>query len=387
MAAPVADFYGCPSGGVIAGGRAHWFAWRRAMLPKTWATLGSNTMADVDPALDALVNPNYPNPSPWVGMNGHPSVISAWGGGAWNEATKKLAMTGGGHGDYAGNELYEWDASTATFSRLNNPSGAIGNTGTLGDGLDATTSVYFDGQPRSAHTYCNLVMRNGILWNGQGSTYSNGDGKNSLFRFEGGTWVRDSAVEFAASYGTMIYSQPRDRFYRLGSGNQMPQYYDPTTHAVGQMTHWTNNDTEELVAVLDPVRDIVLQFSRFLTLFPLNDTSDGVAMVQSGTIPDWSLNEQHNPSRAAVVYDAARDRFLVWVGGASLYILTPPTVGSNYLTATWVWSVLTPDGANAVSPSAPSAHGTYGRFWYSPTLNCVGMVNAVNQKMHVFALE
>ena len=99
------DFYAGESGGVIAGGRFR-LPLGFPSAPLTWAEVGTNALADIDPALDATINPNYPSTAPWIGSNGHPSVISAWSGGAWDEANRRLFITGGGHADYAGNEAY-----------------------------------------------------------------------------------------------------------------------------------------------------------------------------------------------------------------------------------------------------------------------------------------
>lgn len=387
MATPANDSYSAPSGGIIAAGRYALPAWRRAMDVHTWATPGTNTIADVDPENSPLINPNFPAAAPWRSTTGHTSVISAWSGGAWDEPNRRLLITGGGHGDYAGNELYQWDAVTAAFSRLNNPSGAVGNTGTLNDGNDATNPAHFDGRPRSAHTYGNLPMRDGVMWNFQGSTYSSGFGICGAWKFVGNDWARNGTTTFGASYGSTLYDASREKFIRIVSGNGRPIWYDPVADSTSQMAHWTNNDAQEMYGVIDPRRDLVVQFSKYVTLLKLDDTADAVVATQSGTVPDWAaLSTADNPSRAGVVYDYANDRFLVWHGTSSIYVLTPPAIGQNPLTATWVWSTISPSVANSIAPSNDADNGTYGRFWHSPSLNCVGVVNAVNEQMYVFAL-
>lgn len=387
MATPSGDSYTCTSGGTIYAGRYALPAWRRSMAANTWAAPGSNTLSSVNPATDAAVNPNYPSDAPWIGANGFASVVSAWSGAAWDEATKKLLITGGGHADYAGNEVYSWDALTATFARLNNPTGAIGNTGTLNDGLDATVPGYFDGRPRAAHTYGNLPLRSGVMWNFQGSTYASGFGICAAWKFELNDWVRHGSTTFGGSYGSTLYDASRGKFIRISSGNSRPVWYDPVGDTTAQMTHWTNNDAQEMYGVIDTRRDLVVQFSKYVTLFKLDDTADAVVATQTGTVPDWvALSSVDNPSRAGIVYDYANDRYLVWHGTASIYVLTPPAIGQNPLTANWVWSTISPAEGNLVTPSNDADNGTYGRFWHSPSLNCVGVVNAVNEQMYVFAL-
>lgn len=387
MATPAGDFYACPPGSYIAAGRFRLPPGFPA-APLTWAEVGTNTLADIDPALDPAINPNYPSTAPWIGSNGHPSVISAWAGGAWDEANRRLYITGGGHADYAGNEAYAWTASSRAFSRLSKPSGAIGNTGTLNDGQDATNPSYFDGQPRSAHTYGNLLVVNGEFWNFQGSNYSSGFGVRSAYKLVGDSWVRQTTRTFGASYGMTVWDSLRSRFLLISSGNGRPVWWKPSDDTTGQMAYWTNNDAQEAYGVYDARRDIVLQFSRYVTCLKCNDTADAVQITTTGTGPNWaSYTAIGNPSRTGLVYDYDNDRYLVWGNGASIYVLTPPPVGQNPLTATWTWSKIDPAAGNTVTPSAAASNGTYGRFWYSPSLKCCGVVNATNQKMYVFRLE
>jgi hypothetical protein len=87
-----------------------------------------------------------------------------------------------------------------------------------------------------------------------------------------------------------------------------------------------------------------------------------------------------------MAYDADNDRYLVWHGGASVYVLTPPPVVNNPKTSPWSWAKIDPAAGNTVTPTSAESNGTYGRFWYSPSLKCCGVVNATNQKMYVFRL-
>lgn len=386
MASPVADSYSCASGGIISAGRFR-LPSGFPSSPLTWSEVGSNTLAEIDPAIDPLVNPNYPGDAPWKGINSHPSVISAWSGGAWDEATKSLYITGGGHGDYGGNEVYKWNAATGLFSMVTKPSGAIGNIGTLNDGNDASNPCYFDGQPRSAHNYGNLRIVNGEFWNFQGANYSLGMGVRSAFKLAGTSFVRQTTRTWGASYGMTVWDSLRSRFLVISSGNGQPNWWKPSDDSTGAMAHWTNNDEQEAYGVYDTRRDIVLQFSKYVTCFKCDDTSDAVAITATGTPPTWaSYTALGAPSRSGVVYDYDNDRYLVWGNGSSIYVLTPPAIGQNPLAATWVWSKIDPAAGNTVTPTAAASNGTYGRFWYSPSMKCCGVVNAVTQKMYVFRL-
>ncbi len=53
---------------------------------------------------------------------GPDSVLTAWNGAAFDEKNLLLYFMGGGHGDYGGNEVYEFDLKTGRWTRLTNPS-------------------------------------------------------------------------------------------------------------------------------------------------------------------------------------------------------------------------------------------------------------------------
>jgi hypothetical protein len=352
--------------------------WRTSMTSLTWALVGTNTLADVDPEDDAGVNPNYPSGAPWHGSAGQAGVMSAWGGGVWDEDERRLLIFGGGHGDYGGNELYAWNADTAAFSRLTSPTGAIGNTGTLTDGLEAS-GVYFDGQPRSFHTYNNLALRNGTLWCSGGSPYVNGGFTSRPFYFdaEAGSWVKDSNESIASS-GSLCYDPVRDHFMCFGQSTSPPFIYDPVTHTrTSHAKGWTASAYNR--SIYDPVRDAVLiaKDSDTIQIIDAAGVANTVVMTTSGTGPTGL-------GHIGFVYDSRADRYLWWNGGTTIYTLTPPV--GDFRAGTWVWSTISVSGSNTVTPTSAPPAGTFGRFWYSEIMNCVGVVNAVTQKMYVFAL-
>ena len=55
------------------------------------------------------IRPLCPSDALYPGISGNTccdSVIIAWGGAAFDVVGNRLLITGGGHGDYAGNEVY-----------------------------------------------------------------------------------------------------------------------------------------------------------------------------------------------------------------------------------------------------------------------------------------
>jgi len=114
-----------------------------------------------------------PRPTP----PGDPAaIIKAWSGGTYDTKRDRLILHGGGHGDYAGNELYVFDVNTFKWSRPWGPSKEVPNIGLQPDGLD----VYPDGSPASVHTYDGVVYLpvQDKLWRGGGSLWS-GSGRGT----------------------------------------------------------------------------------------------------------------------------------------------------------------------------------------------------------------
>jgi hypothetical protein len=138
------------------------------MPRNSWIEIKSkNTFSDVWPdaafrmtnRLNAIVGPS--------------AVINAWNGGAYGRG--HLYFWGGGHADYAGNEIYSFDITDFQFKRHSNPSiyrEANNNDCPNGACIPA------DGGPNSTHSYGGVAYINDLdsLWVGAGSPYHVGFG-------------------------------------------------------------------------------------------------------------------------------------------------------------------------------------------------------------------
>ena len=382
MAIGVNDSYSTVSGGSIYAGLfapALIPAYIESMTVGTWDYINpSSTLIALDPEDDPAVNPNYPSNAPWHGNTGQTSIIVAWCGGVWDTTNQRLIICGGGHTDYAGNETYAWNGDTGTFELVTLPTGAIGNTGTLNDGLESS-GVYFDGQPRSFHTYNHFAVRNGVVWMFGGSVYITGGSVSRPFYFNGTSWVMAHDVSPGASFGGVCYDSTRDIFWIKKSGTNQPLKYDPNTGAVTTHTKYINGSNYSAL-FYNSQRDIVISFQDGIHVLLPDDGLDSAQPPTTGTPIGAALGALGS------CYDSINDRYLFWNGGTDIYTLTPPTVGSNYKTDTWTWGTITIDGSNVVTPTAAATNGTYGRFWYSEQYKACGVVNATNQGMYVFKL-
>jgi hypothetical protein len=105
-------------------------------------------------------------------LNGPGAVAYAWSSIAWDSNRGQMMLWGGGHANYAGNEMYAWKASTGTWERQSLPSRLTPTT--LGNGA---FYVVDNAAPVSAHTYDGNVFLpvNDMFANFLGPSYNSGD--------------------------------------------------------------------------------------------------------------------------------------------------------------------------------------------------------------------
>ena len=81
------------------------------------------------------------------------NVLAAWNSGALDTKRNRLVFLGGGHEDYAGNELYALELGTRRLVRLTDPGVPIAGRGAT-QGLECGMPAIVSGtQPNSRHTY------------------------------------------------------------------------------------------------------------------------------------------------------------------------------------------------------------------------------------------
>ncbi len=394
MTSPVADFYGCQSGGVIAAGRFHRPAWRRAMSANTWSEIG-NTLSTINPKNNPVINPNYPSNPEWSGTgDGHQMIVLAWCGACFDGDGSTLWLPlSGGHGDYAGNEPYRisLNQDAPVWEMVRPPSGSIGNLLTTNDGLDST-GVYADGRPRAIHSYNkpvyipgigpSLAVQGNCSWGGQSGT-------RDLLIIDPttGECDRKSAVSG-----------------QIGTTSGVGACYDPLRHAVWAMGVGTaglcrysiGNNTWSVIAGADarsgyigleylPGHDcIFIACSFYANKFAVADCTTGSIYQPSlsGSLVGMTLSGACQPRwvpelGAIALWDNSTDT-------ATINLLTP---GANASTDTWTVSQLTVAPANSVIPTEKAGNGTYGRFFYSAKLGGFGVLNATNQPLYFYALD
>ncbi len=352
-----------------------------------------NTLASQDPEDDALVNPNFPSDAPWRAVEGQTGVMDDWNGGAWiadYSALGGLAVFGGGHNGYFGNEVYVWDASTRMWSRACDP--------TYPWSLDYTEGELQPGEPMSVHTYCMVVPCSAAAGGGAKGSFillchiSNHElnagftGRSHRFDFATGTWSRFSTNHLSGLdgpfQGTSCYDTLRDQYYYftqdfapmavLSSSREWSLKSDGVgPYELGSACGY--DETGDLVVVYD-------DFTGDLAgIDPATSTGAETALTMSGTAP---------PGAGQLEYILEKDAFYYWTvfEPLKIYKLTPPSGNkAARLAGTWAWSSQTLSYASGTSaiPTSSSV-SAYSRWRYAPALRCFVVVTTITGAVYAF---
>ena len=308
-----------------------------------------------------------PVPPNWGGPG---SIMGAWSGGAFDSTRGRLVVWGGGHADYAGNEVYTFDVESLAWARLWGPSPDLPDVGAM-----ASVETYADGNPVSRHTYDGLAYVptvDGLFAQG-GSRYSNGYGTSAtwLFSFAGTAWARKADAP-DTMYGVLAVFDPVTA-HVFHQGQSQFSEYDPgadTYTARGAINGgwWHTNET----AAIDPVRRLFVAVGSGAML--VWDLASWQQLSVASTGGDAVIGA----SAPGFVYAEADARLVAWSGGTSVHTLDPDT---------WTWTEHPAAATNTVTPSTPAANGTYGRFQYVPSRNLFVVVNSIDTNVFFYRLS
>ncbi|MEZ5572934.1 MAG: Ig-like domain-containing protein [Halioglobus sp.] len=341
-----------------------------------WVRVNHNQYQDVWTPTGLLVSTS-PGSTPW----GPRAIIAAYSGFAWDSRRGDLIIYGGGHANYAGNELYRWRGTTLDWERMSLPSdiSTLERPYLTVDGPNAS--------PPSAHTYDNniylpiadrfLTFGGPIFGNGEPYEIKNADG---TYR-ETGPYFFDPSRADENKVGGKTGSHPKwDNPYLGVIGGEMwenrdvpknlPNAYFPR-HFVEGSTGYTQENGKDVVYVHgaysilskytindvdDPTQDSWEQVGQgvgwgpgvgsylptlnlyvrispglfsYWNLSTPGPTNSNVAFVPNGTfVPDSTGLYNYGLGDYGMDYDAPRNRFLLWIGGSDVWALYPPQVVS-----------------------------------------------------------
>lgn len=305
------------------------------------------------------------------------SVVAAWSGGALDTKRQRMLIWGGGHSNYAGNEVYAFDLQRFQWARLSEPSSAN----------DSKESLYPDGQPRSRHTYNYIEyvpQWDRLVSFGGSGPWPRGGGEFtrdiSEFDFTSNRWVTGRRPAVPGG-GKMIAAIARadpasGDVYFIPGGRGSLLRFDPnkeswhggwgrgylTAHATGAI----DPERRLFVAVGIGNKENARQAWLWDLRMPAQPTD--LRPVTSGP------TDVERAIAPGFVYHPPSQRFVAWMGGTDLYTLDP---------ASWRWEKVSAAADNAVDPGSPSRRGTYGRFQYVPRLDAFVLVNSVSQNVYM----
>lgn len=302
------------------------------------------------------------------------SVMRAWSGGVLNTSGVYVAgafvpgtwliVWGGGHGDYAGNEVYAFgplEAATPAWKRITDP--------TDPPPIDVPRIGAY---PVSRHTYDTLVYlsdSNRMLALGAPGYANNGYtfGTCDLFDFDvnpASVTPWSAAPDLPSSGGQVgavaAYNPLTNKAWCIGAGNgRRLMCYDVAT---GTFSSWSK-DNPYLQGANNYAAAAIIPASN---IFAFCDPTGVVRCLNLNTPTDSFYTPSTSGSaptgNVVMKWDDANNRFVAksTQGGKQLWFLAPgapPTAGGG----TWAWTSVNP-AAGDTPPGAYSEYGYYGRF-------------------------
>jgi hypothetical protein len=379
-----------------------------AMPPNSWKALPNSEMREVCP---------LPYDHPYFCE----TVVTAWSGGAYDEARERMFIYGGGHGDSYYNNVFVFDLVSLQWRRLTEmgpgatatapapgwndhrlescgfyPRGPVTLPASVMKGAYVDYAACFTEpvlsqldlqQPRSAHTYGeNYVDRlNGrYCFLGAGAYYISAQaGTQVSVCFDPQTlrWTRtaDRPALVGGAGNAMVDSN--GQVWSLASHAGYVARYDPAAntwrtygYVNGGATGSADIDRRRNHAyVLHTHQDGNATFRGYaLRRFDLNSPAAlnaSTAYTEMPTTGDAPVNIGLRPGFA---YADGLDRLFAWGGGQDVYALNP---------ATGEWKRTTGTGDN---PGLQAQTGTFGRFRYSPARGVFVLVNSTRQNVYIY---
>lgn len=387
------DTYTANEDGSCFVGRFNLPSWVRNQAVNTWGVVpSSNTLSDTDPENDPLINPNHPSASPWrgsVGFNGH---ISAYCGMHYDYVNDELRdVLNGGHQDNGGNNQHgiKLNVESPAWRMIKPPSGGITDEYPSGfvtnDGLEST-GVYADGRPRAIHSYNkNVYVPNlGFVVAVQGNTYFSaqaGTAKTIIFNQDGDVSYFDgSYIHNGSGTSGMGACYDSNRHAIIAKATNISRFarFDLTTKQWAQFGSSSIQTSSYTALEFMPEHDAFLVMRNGFCYIADAGTGDWQQIDFTGSLVGMSLLGRAQPRYLG------GNQFAVWDNSTNTTAINILSFSSDPFADTWHISQLPLSPENAVTPTVRQAEGTYGRFFHSPKLGILGVINAVNQPIYFY---
>lgn len=269
---------------------------------------------------------------------GYPqAILTAWNSAAYDQQGQRLFFHGGGHFDYGGNEVYQFDLKTLEWSRLSDPAPLTFQphpeahprrwlpADEDGDGLPDS--------PPSAHTYDGLVWNphTQTLWlTSQNTAYPENRRPEIYLVWEfdpaTGEWQSHAATE-DHSFGTTVFIPEANQILAIThftTSNDIAYLYDAdgTEHPLGQVQGDTMfGDVANLFR--NPVTGLLYEAHK-QRIYRLDVGGGWVTATQVAEFPSSDeLQFATSFEQAGYAYNPADEKFYIWNGTAEIVTWDP----------------------------------------------------------------
>lgn len=207
------------------------------MQPGEWREIPNSDVPRLTEEEHDAIVAAHPGSRNFWGNQGSNGTFNAFNGAAYNPGEHEWYFTGGGHKDYGGNEVYQFDFDTLEWSRLNDPSPISSNGNEPLEG------------PIARHTY------DGIVWNPATQTiwmfgdygynpsgYNPVNVRDLIWEFDpdAGTWNSIEPNAWDGSFTQATYNPDTGRiwgFSGTGRNNKAMEFdADGTAYNVGSFS-------------------------------------------------------------------------------------------------------------------------------------------------------
>jgi hypothetical protein len=382
-----------------------------------WVMASTNQFSDAWVTGAAAVPPTPSGPM---------AIVNAWSSFAWDSNSGNMLLWGGGHANYAGNEMYVWNGGNGAWSRGSLSSRTLGTV----DG----SFIVDNAAPQSAHTYDgNLYLPiNNMFMTLGGAAYNSGGNFVTLVGAtveRAGPWMWDPTkadpnMVGGTSGSGYDSSSPGGNMWinRVGSlsGQQGPSYVQNTSayrEENGQDVVYFTADSQasgfpslyryEVGDVRNGGSDIVakvgvMQNAAAFTGSGTIDVFNGLYVRNSNSFADlavWDLAKSNavNPNvnhetaidlvmtdgtdfvtnpYLAIEYDSKNNRFLLWDGQEQGVIYSTQTTFNPDGSLASVWLVDRLISATIEQPSGAFQTGVLGKWKYVEDLDAFVALNS-----------
>lgn len=336
-------------------------AWLRGIPPFQWITLPSLSASQV-----------LPNPLP-PGITGIRSVTDAWSGAALRQNGSYYILHGGGHGDYAGNEIYALQLSldNPQWTRIWGPT----------PNAEIVPNQYYYGDsppaPASIHSYYALAyddqddvfMR---FMRGQYILPNFGRGIDGI-RWGAPNWEQNQNNTIwplppqAWKWGQGQCKDPSGNVYFVNSWNRF--VWNRRANAWSTPISNSRYAVQSSGCCFDSRRNTIWSFGGSYAAGSVKtgqaymwDVSTNRESLLSLAGPSASAIDGLNANNSGAAYDPVADLVFVITGDSNVYVFNPSTQAVTRASTT---------GASLPNTTASTANSPWGKFQYVPQLGGV----------------